>query len=47
MHLLNLYVLFIHIIKPNDIVKQHLLETFFQLEIREMMINKTPIRKWV
>jgi hypothetical protein len=27
---------------PPDIVKQHLPETFFHLEVREMIIDETP-----
>jgi hypothetical protein len=34
------YVLLVKIIIPLDIFKQQLLETFFQLEVREMEIDE-------
>jgi hypothetical protein len=30
---------------PPNIVKQHLLETFFHLEVGEMIVDETPIRE--
>jgi hypothetical protein len=35
-------VLVVKLAIPPDIVKQHLLETFFHLEVRKMIVDGTP-----
>jgi hypothetical protein len=40
-----LCVLPISLVIPFDTVKQHLLKTFFHLEVREMIIDETPIQE--
>jgi hypothetical protein len=32
---------------PLDIIKQHLLETFFHPKVGEMIVDETPTWKWV
>jgi hypothetical protein len=41
-HVIPLNVLNVKLIIPLDIVKQHLLETFFHLEVGEMVVDETP-----
>jgi hypothetical protein len=41
-HVKPIFVLHVQIALPRYASKQHLLKTFFQLEVGEMEINKTP-----
>jgi hypothetical protein len=43
-HVEPICVLVVNLAIPLDIVKQHLLETFFHPKVGEMIINETPIR---
>jgi hypothetical protein len=37
--------LIVKVTTPPNIVKQHLLETFFHLEVGEMIVDETPTRE--
>ncbi len=39
-------VLIVKVATPPNIVKQHLLETFFHLEVGEMIVDETPTQEW-
>ncbi len=43
----SICVLVVNLTIPPNIIKQHLLETFFHPEVGEMIIDETPIRKWI
>jgi hypothetical protein len=38
-------VLIVKVATPPNIVKQHLLETFFHLEVGEMIVDETPTQE--
>jgi len=40
-------VLVVKLVIPLDIVKQHLLESFFHLKVGKMIIDETPIWEWI
>jgi hypothetical protein len=43
-HVKPVDVLVVKLVIPHDIVKQHLFETFFHLEVGEMIVNETLVQ---